>query len=91
MGLEGQLAPAHRDQIVQIESARPDQFQVGSMQGRTALLAAGAAAFARLGFAHGRISRLSPRRRVPGTITLVKMPSRGMMQSPTCLKMAQPW
>src|SRR5665647_1517115 len=89
--LEGQFAQIHGHQVVEAQPARPDEQDIPAMQGRTALAAAGPAALASRGAAHGSRSRLSPRRSMPGTITLVKMPSRGMMQSPTCLKMAQPW
>ena len=88
-GLQGQFSLAHRDQLIESQVARLQQLPIRAMQGRAALLAALTAA-ATGALTHGSTSRLSPWRRIPGTITLVKMPSRGMMQSPTCLKMAQP-
>ena len=87
-----QLAPAHGHQIVQGKRAAANQPQIRPMQGGAALAAAIAAPAAPdRGFIHGRRSRRSPRRKAPGVITLAKIPSRGMIQSPTCLKMAQPW
>lgn len=89
--LEGQLAEVDRDQMVKAQPARAHKLQITAVQGRTALAAAGSTALASRRAAQGSRSSVSPRRSMPGTITLVKMPSRGMMQSPTCLKMAQPW